>query len=57
MKGDSELGTGYPNQGVFTYIAFDRNGVSQPGANMTYDKISTYSSARGKMLLPGSTVN
>ena len=55
MKG---LATGgvYPGTGVYTYIAFDRNGVSEPMAQMSYDKILTYSSARGKMLTPGSSL-
>ena len=55
MKGLAS-GAAYPGTGVYTYIAFDRNGItSQPG--MTCEKIASYSSAKSKMLNPGSTVN
>ena len=47
---------GFPSQGVYTYVAFDRNGLSQPAAGMTFEKIATYSSARAKMLTPGTSV-
>ena len=57
MKGLAGEAGAYPTQGVYTYLAFDRTGISDPAAGMTYEKIATYSSARGKMLLPGSTVN
>ena len=40
----------YPATGVFTYVAVDRNGISDPPTAMTYDKIATYSSAKAKML-------
>lgn len=56
MKGLASSST-YPGTGVYTYIAFDRNGVSEAASNMSYDKITTYSSAKSKMLLPGSTVS
>ena len=57
MKGLAS-GAAYPGTGVYTYIAFDRNGISAPGsAGMTYEKIASYSSAKAKMLNPGSTVN
>ena len=56
MKGLASSTT-YPGTGVFTYIAFDRNGVSEAAPNMSYEKIATYSSAKSKMLLPGSTVS
>ena len=57
FRGPTDTGQPYPTQGVYTYIAFDRNGISTPTANMTYDRIATYSSARGKMLTSGSTVS
>ena len=47
---------GFPSQGVYTQVAIDRNGICHPVANMTYDKITTYSSARAKMLTPGTSV-
>ena len=47
----------YPNYGVWTQIAFDRNGISETAPSMTYEKIATYSSAKAKMLTPGSTVS
>ena len=50
-------GGAYPNSGVWTHIAVDRNGISDPATGMTYDKIVTYSSAKAKMLTPGSTVS
>ena len=55
MKG---LATGgvYPGTGVYTYIAFDRNGISETAPSMSYEKILTYSSARGKMLTHGSSL-
>jgi len=56
MKGRAEDGS-YPNGGVFTYVAFDRNGISTPEENLIYEKIATYSSAKGKMLYGGSSVN
>lgn len=48
---------GYPASGVFTYVAVDRNGISDPPTAMTYEKIATYSSAKSKMLTPGSSVS
>ena len=56
LKGLSERASGFSPQGVFTYIAFDRNGITSPIAEMTYDKIATYSSAKGKMLTSGSSL-
>lgn len=56
MKGLAS-GATYPGAGVYTYIAFDRNGISEPQASMSCEKIATYSSAKAKMLNPGSTVN
>ena len=47
---------GFPSQGVYTQVAIDRNGICHPTANMSYDKITTYSSARAKMLNPGTSV-
>lgn len=47
---------GFPSQGVYTHVAIDRNGICHPTTGMTYDKISTYSSARAKMLTPGTSV-
>ena len=57
MKGLSENSSGFAPQGIFTYIAFDRNGICHPTSGMTYEKIATYSSAKGKMLNPGSTLS
>lgn len=60
MKGHTAEGgipEGFPTGGVYTYIAFDRNGISDPVNEMTYEKVATYSSAKGKTLLSGSTVN
>ena len=60
MKGRTEaegIPQGYPDGGVFTYVAFDRNGISTPEENLIYEKIATYSSAKGKMLYGGSSVN
>jgi len=42
--------------GIWTYIAIDRNGVSDPSTSMTYDKIATYSSAKAKMLSVGGAM-
>ena len=56
MKGLAS-GAAYPGTGVYTYIAFDRNGICQPTSGMSYEKIASYSSAKAKMLNPGSTVN
>lgn len=56
MKGLASSTT-YPGTGVYTYVAFDRNGISETGSSMSYEKISTYSSAKSKMLFPGSTVS
>ena len=56
MKGLASS-TAYPGTGVYAYIAFDRNGVCDPISGMSFEKIATYSSAKSKMLLPGSTVN
>ena len=56
MKGLAS-GAAYPGTGVYTYIAFDRNGISDPSSTMSYEKIASYSSAKTKMLNPGSTVN
>jgi len=47
----------YPTTGVFTYVAVDRNGISDPPTAMTYEKIATYSSAKAKMLTAGSSVS
>ena len=55
MKGLSTGGV-YPGTGVYTYIAFDRNGISETAPSMRYEKILTYSSARGKMLTSGSSL-
>ena len=43
----------YPGAGVYTQIAIDRNGVCDPTAGMTFEKIATYSSAKSKIFATG----
>lgn len=55
--GSASTEPSYPSTGVFTYVAVDRNGISDPPTAMKYEKIATYSSAKAKMLTPGSSVS
>jgi len=55
MKGVTTLDA-YPNEGVYTYIAFDRNGIASAKTGMTYEKLATYSSAKAKMLHGGTSL-